>query len=126
MSTSVATSSNAFVCELRHFCGTQDNQTSRCTILQPHLEESNERPSFFDGHAGGVYERLDQIVLGSVQRCVSRSTPSTSPPCNESYRIRTDLMVREWRASSDRASADRLARSLKLTGPVRRLQEALT
>jgi hypothetical protein len=58
MSTSVATSSNTFVCELRHFCCTQDNHTSRCTILRPHLEESNERPSFFEGHAGGVYERL--------------------------------------------------------------------
>ena len=64
MSTSVATSSNTFVCELRHFCGTQGHHTSRCTILRPHLEESNERPSFFEGHAGGVYERLDQIGLG--------------------------------------------------------------
>lgn len=39
--------------------------------------------------------------------------------------IRTDLQVQEWRRDPDEAAADGLARRLKLTGPVRRLRDAL-
>ncbi|MGH2740843.1 MAG: 5'-3' exonuclease [Actinomycetota bacterium] len=39
--------------------------------------------------------------------------------------IRTDLEVREWRREPDNTALERLSNRLRLTGPVRRLREAL-
>jgi hypothetical protein len=39
--------------------------------------------------------------------------------------IRRDVEVREWRGSGDQAELDRIAERYRVTGPVRRLRDAL-
>lgn len=86
-----------------------------------------------------AYPNLDALLTDATSASRTRAILQRSPALrarlaeHEDYvramqqvvPIRTDLDVETWREPADEAAADRLASRLKLTGPVRRLREAL-
>jgi 5'-3' exonuclease len=86
-----------------------------------------------------AYPSLDALVADATASTRTRAVLQRSPALRARIAehadyiadmahvvpIRTELDVEVWREDADEAAADRLARRLKLTGPVRRLRDAL-